>query len=698
MSTQLSTEEVVSLISKKTGKSKEEIYKLVKETQEKLNNFVNEQGAAYLLANNLEVPLNTDSSGGSKELLIEDLTPGMGPVSLIGRISKIYRTRHFTRKDNTAGKFRKIELIDKSGGIVLTLWDKAVDLVEELGLSVGQLVRVSNVDPRLGRNETVEISMTSGSIIDPNVIGINEDEFPEVTLPPIIPINEIDPEKFQDTSVKGLIKFNNGINTFQRADGSSGKVGSILLIDKSGSIRITFWNEKSLLLEKFEVGSVFEFYNLQVKKDKNNELGLTFADYSSFEIVEDEELSKLNQRIDSKTILKISDITEELIDTGINLSANIANIGETKTIEGKGGEYKLTQLYLMDDTGVLPLNIWNEEIEKFENAKVNTNITLENLLVRYNNYQQQLELTFTRNSKVSIGEINSTEVENLPYKLFQEIKEKTPAGFFKVKITQKNELKSITRKTDMSEGKVLNLNVIDENGERGQLAAWDDDIKLIETLEVGDTIRLSFVRAKRNEYGLSLTIGRNSRVEKITDFDDTNVLFKTADELINSNFYEKTAIIHIKDENLNVEVEGSISSLTSKLFFYDSCLSCNRKIVIEDGIGVCPEHGEQSESKKVMILTITLDDHEDTIRAKFFGEIAEKLLGLSGKEAYEIIERTGDETTPIEQQKDKLLQRKIWIKGVSRLDNYSNELTISVNQFGWIDPKEKSTDILNRFI
>ena len=97
-----------------------------------------------------------------------------------------------------------------------------------------------------------------------------------------------------------------------------------------------------------------------------------------------------------------------------------------------------------------------------------------------------------------------------------------------------------------------------------------------------------------------------------------------------------------------------------------------------------------------MIVTVTLDDASTvTMKAKFFSDQAEKLFGLSPQEAFDINERIGEDGAVVEQVKEKILLKPLWIKGKSVEDN--DEVVIRVSSFGWHDPHKQRDELLSRY-
>ncbi len=699
MSKQLTAEEVIERIVQHTGKTYDEVKDLVTKTRESLNNFVNEQGAAYLLANNLEVPLVDNSTRSSQAIPINEVVEGMGPITIIGRISKIYNTRHSVRKDHTPGQVRRLELVDSTGKINVTLWNEKTKVVEELGLEVGRIVRISNAEPRMGLNDEIELSLGSRAIVDDNVIGIDETDFPTVEVPKLMLIGDINKEQ-NNITIAGKIIKRNGITEFERNDGTIGKVTNIVIKDTSGQIRVTFWDSDVNYALAFDEGQVVKLTNLKSYVN-NNVWELSFQSYSSISPYSSEELDELttDYQFGDAEFKLIKEITEET--KNVSVLGRVVSIQDSRTFMTEKGEGKIQSVILGDKSGLISVNFWGDDVKYVESIQIDDILKITNTYTRYNDYSQRVELNVGRSSTVEINpqlDDQAKEFLEVPYVLFEDITENLPAVFIRTKVVGEPIERTTIRKTDGTEAKVVNIEVMDENGETGRIAAWDDDISLINDLNVDDTIEVRLARAKRDEFGVSITLGRNSKIVPITDFDETNTLLQTADKLKQSEIYEKVELDKI-EPNMNVFVEATIVKIFPRVAFYDSCNQCQRKAMREEtGELICKEHGNIANTRKRMILTVTLDDNSSaTMKAKFFNDLAEELIGMSAAEAYEINERIGEDGAVIEQVKSIILLKPLWAKAKATKDNVSGETVLDIRRFGWLDPHKKTDEILSRY-
>ncbi len=83
--------------------------------------------------------------------------------------------------------------------------------------------------------------------------------------------------------VEGQIKQKYPIKEFTRKDGATGMVGSLILRDSTGIVRITFWNDDSQKIEGVEVGDVISISNLSPRTSARDSTTIELHATSSFD-------------------------------------------------------------------------------------------------------------------------------------------------------------------------------------------------------------------------------------------------------------------------------------------------------------------------------------------------------------------------------------------------------------------------------
>lgn len=209
-------------------------------------------------------------------------------------------------------------------------------------------------------------------------------------------------------------------------------------------------------------------------------------------------------------------------------------------------------------------------------------------------------------------------------------------------------------KTEKREGKVSNLLVGDESG-LTRLVIWDTNlIKLIEDNKIKEDsiLKIKNGYVKENNNLKELHLGNRSQI--IIDPENEKV---EVNLINNIQDFTKKQIKDLEENTTNIGLFGTITNLFEPRF-YEACPDCNKKARLYDGKFNCDIHGPITE-KLVPIINFFFDDGTDSIRTVAFRENAEKILGLSSDQIYEL--RQFPEK--IEDLKNKILGRQLTIIG-----------------------------------
>lgn len=699
MNDQLSAEEVIEIIAKEKNLNPEDVKDMVVETRENLENLVNMQGAAYLLAHNMGINLSqSGNQSASQEVEIKDIVNGMGLITITGRVSRIYQKNTFTRKDGNVGQVQNIDILDQSGSIRVALWDTKAQFIEDNDLQVGNLIRIEGAEPKLGYQDKMELNVGSRAIISTNLVGVDHAKFPEVESMKLIQIDQIT-DATSSVTILGKITAKYPANEFERKDGSTGKVMSIVVTDTSSSIRITFWDDSVNMIQSYDVGDIVKLVDLKVNLNQNNLPELSFQRFSQIsKHAGSDDLKKIEvQETTTGEVLPISEISAT--SKNFSVEGKIVDIFPVREFSSENSSGKVQSMVIMDNTGTIRINFWGDQVDEISASKSDDFLRVTSVYPKFNDYSQSIEINAGKYSTISLNpdDLSISPEEIKPqFILFKDITGAESAISIKLKILEKLEVREITRRNDQSTGRVQNLNVMDEGGERGRLTAWDDDIDHFDNFEENQTVAVTFARAKRDDYGVNVTLGRNSTMEETNEF-SADLIFQSADQLTNSQDPMLTTAINELQENTVSKVEALVVKIFEKLGFYNSCSNCLKKVIEDiDGSAKCPEHGD-TDPKRRMIVSCTLDDSSKTITAKFFANNAEKFLGISADEAWEIQERLADDTAAVTQQKSTLIMREISVVARVQFNQRNEELELAVNKFNWMNNEKKTDEILDRY-
>ncbi|MFX1304932.1 MAG: hypothetical protein ACFE9X_16375 [Promethearchaeota archaeon] len=229
-----------------------------------------------------------------------------------------------------------------------------------------------------------------------------------------IPISSIS-EGMQNIVIVGRITQVFGIKSFIRKDGTSGKVGSFQICDKSECIKIVIWNEQTRIMENdfFQNGEVIQIIggysnrgiddNLEVNLNRQGKLilapeGIILPESN---IHEHQNLSN-EKDVKSSSKLTIEELHKKM--GFIKFVKGIVKVDEFKELNLKSGEKSfLLKLILSDESGSIKVNIWGmSAIDCVKTISDGDYIKISNLIIKENSYSNEKELSFTKSSRIEI--------------------------------------------------------------------------------------------------------------------------------------------------------------------------------------------------------------------------------------------------------------------------------------------------------
>jgi replication factor A1 len=466
--------------------SKEDFLQRVRKKVESMGGLCDEPMAAMLVANELGF-----SDVGRDSVKIENITADSGQVNFVAKVVSVFDTREFTRNDGTIGRVGNIIVGDETGKIKVTLWDNMADLIKAEKIEAGQTFQISGyvkqgysgVEVNIGNNgvlakseEDIDVAASSQKIKDVK-------------------------DGMGDLNLTGKVLEISEIRTFQRKDGSSGKVGNLLLGDDTGTLRVTLWDDKTEFLNQIEYGDTVELINAYAREN-------AFTQKIELQVGNRSVIRKSEKKIEyEEKFTQITDVRADMSD--INVSGRVLDIGEIRTFEKKDGTTgRVGNLLLGDSTGKIRLTLWDEKTSFLDEVDFDETIEVLHAYSRENAFNQQVELNLGNR-----GIIQRSEKEIEYREKFTDIADIVPGESYSVqgKVSEIGELREFERE-DGTENVVANLQLEDETGSI-RLTLWGEQAYIIEDLDIDSEIQIIDAYAK---YGLNeeieLSIGNKSRV------------------------------------------------------------------------------------------------------------------------------------------------------------------------------------------
>lgn len=466
--------------------SKQDFQQRIQDKVEKLGGLCDEFMAAELVANDLGF-----SDVGRDIVKIGNITAESGQVNFAAKVISVFDAKEFTRNDGTIGRVGNLIVGDETGKIRVTLWDNMADLIKAGKIKAGQNLQMSGYVKQ--GYSGVEVNIGNNGVLT------ETDEEIEVTASSQ-KIKDIK-DGMGDINLTGKVLEISELRAFQKKDGSSGKVGNLLLGDSTGTIRVTLWDEKTELLNRLEYGDTVEIINAYARENAfNQKVELQIGNRSI--IRKSEKTVEYEERF-----TPIADINANV--NNINVSGKVLDISEIRTFEKKDGSTgRVGNLLLGDSTGKIRLTLWDEKTDLLDEVDFDETIEVLNAYSRENVFSQQVELNLG-----SRGTIQKTE-KKIEYKeKITNIADVIPGESYSVQgeVSEIGELREFERE-DGTESVVANLELKDKTGSI-KITLWGDQAYVIEDLDIGSEIQIINAYAK---YGLNeeieLSVGNHSRV------------------------------------------------------------------------------------------------------------------------------------------------------------------------------------------
>ncbi|WP_411715941.1 single-stranded DNA binding protein [Natronomonas sp.] len=311
-----------------------EFREAVEQKVEQMGGLADEETAAMLIAHDLD--------GGEVET-IADIKPGLEEAKFLGKVRSIGEMRTFERDgEDEDGCVLNLEVADESGSVRVALWDDdAVAADEEL--EIGQVLRVKG-RPKDGYNG-VEVSADR---IEPE-----PDADIEVDIGGEVTADSLSLGQ-SDVNLRGVVLDTDSIRTFDRDDGSEGKVSNVTLGDETGRVRVTLWDEQADLANELEAGQSVEIVDGYVR-ERDGSLELHVGDRGAVE--------ELDEAIEFSP--DATDIDSLELDQTADIAGVIRSADPKRTFDrDDGSEGQVRNIRVQDKTGDIRVALWGDKADR----------------------------------------------------------------------------------------------------------------------------------------------------------------------------------------------------------------------------------------------------------------------------------------------------------------------------------------------
>ncbi|MFO8115661.1 MAG: single-stranded DNA binding protein [Halorubrum sp.] len=313
----------------------EEFEAAVEDKVEQMGGLADEETAAMLIAHELR-----DEEADT----IADIEPGMNDVKFLGKVTSIGDVRTFERdgEDAEEGRVCNVDVADASGSVRVALWDDMAAAADE-ELEVGQVLRVMG-RPKEGY---------SGLEVSADKVEPDEDAEVDVQVLDTYRVEDLSLGA-SDVDLVGQVLDTDSVRTFDRDDGSEGRVANLTVGDETGRVRVTLWDDKADLAAEFEAGEVVEVGDGYVR-ERDGDLELHVGDRGTVERVDE----------DVEYVPETTDIADLEIGETVDIGGGVIETDPKRTFDrDDGSEGQVRNVRIKDDTGEIRVALWGDKADR----------------------------------------------------------------------------------------------------------------------------------------------------------------------------------------------------------------------------------------------------------------------------------------------------------------------------------------------
>ncbi|SEH13267.1 replication factor A1 [Natronorubrum sediminis] len=314
--------------------SLEEFREAVEAKVEQMGGLADEETAAMLVAHEV---------GESEVGGIADIEPGMEEAKFVAKVISIGEVRTFERDgEDEDGRVVNVEVADETGSVRAAFWDEHAEAA--IGeLEEGQVLRIKG-RPKEGYSG-VEVSVDD---VEPDP----DTEIGDVQVADTHTVEALS-LGLSNVNLVGVVLDTGSVRTFDRDDGSEGKVSNLVLGDSTGRVRVTLWDEQAETATEIDPSTTVEVVDGYVK-DRDGNLELHVGNRGAVEEI-DEEVEYVPESTPIEAIE---------IDQTVDIAGVVRSADPKRTFDrDDGSEGQVRNIRVQDATDDIRVAMWGEKAD-----------------------------------------------------------------------------------------------------------------------------------------------------------------------------------------------------------------------------------------------------------------------------------------------------------------------------------------------
>ncbi|MEY7850373.1 single-stranded DNA binding protein [Natrarchaeobius sp. A-rgal3] len=313
--------------------SLEEFREAVEAKVEQMGGLADEETAAMLVAHEV---------GESEVGGIADIEPGMEEAKFVAKVVSIGEVRTFERDgEDEDGRVVNVEVADETGSVRAAFWDDHAEAATE-ELEEGQVLRIKG-RPKEGFSG-VEVSVDD---VEPD-----DDTEVDVQISDTHTVESLS-LGLSNVNLVGLVLDTDSVRTFDRDDGSEGKVSNLVVGDSTGRVRVTLWDERADLAEEIDPDTTIEVIDGYVR-ERDGTLEVHVGNRGAIEEVDE----------DVEYVPESTPIEDLEIGQTVDLAGVVRSADPKRTFDrDDGSEGQVRNVRVQDATGDIRVALWGEKAD-----------------------------------------------------------------------------------------------------------------------------------------------------------------------------------------------------------------------------------------------------------------------------------------------------------------------------------------------
>lgn len=184
------------------------------------------------------------------------------------------------------------------------------------------------------------------------------------------------------------------IRTFNKKDGSKGRVGNITIGDDTGKIRITLWDEKTDKMAELRLGDAVEVINGYARENNfNQQVEIQIGNHS---LLKKTETSVKYQ----ENFTAIADIVP---GESYSIQGSVSGLGEIREFNRDDGTVNMvSNIYVSDDTGRIRVALWADHALLVDELDIDTPIQIIDAYAK-SGFNEDVELSAGNRTRIIIN-------------------------------------------------------------------------------------------------------------------------------------------------------------------------------------------------------------------------------------------------------------------------------------------------------